>query len=97
EAQQALKEKGIDVSVVSMPSMDLFEQQSAEYKQSVLPKQVKNRVAIEAASPFGWDRYTNCHGKVIAIDHFGASAPGTKILEEFGFTVSNVVETFETL
>lgn len=97
EAQQALKEKGIDVSVVSMPSMDLFEQQSAEYKQSVLPKQVKKRVAIEAGSPFGWDRYTKCHGKVIAIDHFGASAPGTKILEEFGFTVSNVVETFETL
>ncbi|MFS0998785.1 transketolase-like TK C-terminal-containing protein, partial [Enterococcus casseliflavus] len=55
------------------------------------------RVAIEAASPFGWERYTGCHGKVIAIDHFGASAPGDKVLAEFGFSVENVVNTFNSL
>ena len=97
EAQKALAAEGIDVSVVSMPSMDLFEAQTAEYKESVLPKAVKKRVAIEAGSPFGWDRYTKCHGKVIAIDHFGASAPGDKVLAEFGFTTENVVETFKSL
>ena len=97
EAQKALSAEGIDVSVVSMPSMELFEAQTAEYKESVLPKAVKKRVAIEAGSPFGWDRYTKCHGKVIAIDHFGASAPGDKVLAEFGFTTENVVETFKSL
>ena len=97
EAQKALAAQGIDVSVVSMPSMDLFEAQTAEYKESVLPKAIKKRVAIEAGSPFGWDRYTKCHGKVIAIDHFGASAPGDKVLAEFGFTTENVVETFKSL
>ncbi|MEG0293218.1 transketolase [Enterococcus sp.] len=97
EAQKALAAEGIDVSVVSMPSMDLFEAQTAEYKESVLPKSVKKRVAIEAGSPFGWDRYTKCRGKVIAINHFGASAPGDKVLEEFGFTTKNVVETFKSL
>ncbi|NLM65600.1 MAG: transketolase [Enterococcus sp.] len=97
EAQKALAEEGIDVSVVSMPSMDLFEAQSAEYKESVLPRAIKKRVAIEAASPFGWDRYTKCRGKVIAINHFGASAPGDKVLAEFGFTVENVVNTFKSI
>ena len=95
--RQQLSAEGIDVSVVSMPSMELFEAQTAEYKESVLPKAVKKRVAIEAGSPFGWDRYTKCHGKVIAIDHFGASAPGDKVLAEFGFTTENVVETFKSL
>ncbi|MDB1696813.1 transketolase, partial [Enterococcus casseliflavus] len=75
----------------------LFEAQSSEYKESVLPKAVKKRVAIEAASPFGWERYAGCHGKVIAIDHFGASAPGDKVLAEFGFSVENVVNTFKSI
>ena len=97
EAQAKLAEAGVDVSVVSLPSFDLFEAQSEEYKESVLPKAVKKRVAIEAASPFGWDRYLGCKGKVIAIDHFGASAPGNKVLEEFGFTVENVVATFQSI
>ena len=97
QAQAKLAEEGIDVSVVSLPSFDLFETQSSEYKESVLPKAVKKRVAIEAASPFGWERYTGCHGKVIAIDHFGASAPGDKVLAEFGFSVENVVNTFKSL
>lgn len=97
EAQAKLAEAGVDVSVVSLPSFDLFEAQSEEYKESVLPKAVKKRVAIEAASPFGWDRYLGCKGKVIAIDHFGASVPGNKVLEEFGFTVENVVATFQSI
>ena len=97
EAQKALATEGMDVSVVSMPSMDLFEAQSAEYKESVLPKSVKKRVAIEAGSPFGWERYTKCRGKIIAIDHFGASAPGDKVLAEFGFTTENVINTYKSL
>ena len=91
EAQAKLAEEGIDVSVVSMPSFDLFEKQSAEYKESVLPKAVTKRVAIEAAASFGWERYVGTEGKTITIDHFGASAPGGLVLEKFGFTPENVI------
>jgi transketolase len=87
QAQKDLKEQGKDVSVVSLPSFDLFEAQDEAYKESVLPKAVKKRVAIEAASPFGWERYIGSEGKMIGIDHFGASAPGDYVLEQFGFTV----------
>jgi transketolase len=97
EAQKVLAENGHDVSVVSMPSFDLFEAQADEYKESVLPKSVKKRVAIEAGSSFGWAKYTKCKGKIIAIDHFGASAPGNKVMEEFGFTVGNVVATYQSI
>lgn len=97
QAQQELKAQGKDVSVVSIPSFDLFESQDEAYKESVLPKAIKNRVAIEAASPFGWERYIGTEGKMIGIDHFGASAPGDYILEQFGFTVENVVNTFNEL
>ena len=97
DAQKVLAEKGTDVSVVSMPSFDLFEKQSADYKESVLPKDVLKRVAIEAASPFGWERYVGTAGKTITIDHYGASAPGDLVLKEFGFSVENVVATFNTL
>ncbi|MES5415797.1 transketolase C-terminal domain-containing protein, partial [Enterococcus mundtii] len=97
KAQKVLAEQGKDVSVVSMPSFDLFEQQSAEYQESVLPKSVTKRVAIEAAASFGWERYVGIEGQTITIDHFGASAPGNKILEEFGFTVDNVVNVFNQL
>ena len=97
EAQAKLAEEGIDVSVVSMPSFDLFEKQSAEYKESVLPKAVTKRVAIEAAASFGWERYVGTEGKTITIDHFGASAPGGLVLEEFGFTPENVVNTYKSL
>ncbi|EEU23465.1 transketolase, partial [Enterococcus faecalis T3] len=95
EAQAKLAEEGIDVSVVSMPSFDLFEKQSAEYKESVLPKAVTKRVAIEAAASFGWERYVGTEGKTITIDHFGASAPGGLVLEKFGFTPENVVNTYK--
>lgn len=97
EAQAKLAEEGIDVSVVSMPSFDLFEKQSAEYKESVLPKAVTKRVAIEAAASFGWERYVGIEGKTITIDHFGASAPGGLVLEKFGFTPENVVNTYKSL
>ena len=97
EAQAKLAAEGIDVSVVSMPSFDLFEKQSAEYKESVLPKAVTKRVAIEAAASFGWERYVGTEGKTITIDHFGASAPGVLVLEKFGFTPENVVNTYKSL
>lgn len=97
QAQKELKAQGKDVSVVSLPSFDLFEAQDEAYKESVLPKAVTKRVAIEAASPFGWERYIGSEGKMIGIDHFGASAPGDYILEQFGFTVENVVNTFNEL
>lgn len=97
EAQAKLAEEGIDVSVVSMPSFDLFEKQSAEYKESVLPKAVTKRVAIEVAASFGWERYVGTEGKTITIDHFGASAPGGLVLEKFGFTPENVVNTYKSL
>ncbi|MEN1969957.1 transketolase [Lentibacillus sp. N15] len=97
EAKQVLQAKGIDVSVVSMPSWDRFEQQDDTYKNEVIPKQVKARVGIEMAATFGWDRYVGDHGTVIGIDRFGASAKGEKVIEEYGFTVDHVVEEVEKL
>ena len=97
EAQKALLAEGIQVSVVSMPSWDRFEVQSKEYKESVLPTNVKKRLGIEVGSSFGWHKYTGDEGEVLAIDHFGASAPGEKIMEEFGFTVNNVVGRVKAL
>ncbi|WP_096154548.1 transketolase [Bacillus sp. FJAT-45066] len=97
EAQKALSTEGIDVSVVSMPSWDRFEKQTDEYKQSVLPKTVKKRLAIEMANPLGWERYTGDEGDIIGIHTFGASAPGNKIMEEYGFTVENVVAKVKKL
>ncbi|MFD2923127.1 transketolase [Halobacillus naozhouensis] len=97
KAQEALREKGIDASVVSMPSWDRFNEQDQEYKNQVIPPEIKNRVAIEMASSFGWDRYTGEHGKVIGIDRFGASGNGEKIMKEYGFTVENVVKEVEEL
>lgn len=97
EAQQALANEGIDVAVVSMPSWDRFEEQSKEYKQSILNPSIKKRLALEVASPFGWDRYTGDEGDILAINHFGASAPGERIMQEFGFTVENVVSRVKTL
>lgn len=91
KAQAALAEQGIDVSVVSLPSWDLFDKQSKEYKDSVILPDVKARVAIEMAHPFGWERYVGEQGSIIGINTFGASAPGDKVMAEYGFTVENVV------
>ncbi|KKC30752.1 transketolase [Caldanaerobacter subterraneus subsp. pacificus DSM 12653] len=97
EVQKKLKEEGIDARVVSMPSWDRFEKQSEDYKNSVLPPQVKKRLAIEAAAPLGWERYVGNEGKVIGINTFGASAPGEKLMEEYGFTVNRIVEEAKAL
>lgn len=97
QAQKALQAQGQDVRVVSLPSFDLFEQQSAAYKEAILPQAVTKRVAVEAGVTFGWERYVGSAGKIIGIDHFGASAPGDRILKEFGFTVGNVVNMYSSL
>ncbi|MEH6990594.1 transketolase [Cytobacillus firmus] len=97
EAQKALEGEGIHASVVSMPAWDRFEAQSKEYKESVIPKTVKKRLAIEMGSSLGWHRYAGDEGDVLAIDTFGASAPGEKIMEEYGFTVDNVVARVKAL
>ena len=97
DAQKTLKAAGKDVSVVSMPSFDLFEKQDAAYKESVLPNAVRKRVSIEMGSSFGWERYVGLDGAMIAIDKYGASAPGDKVIKEYGFTVENIVEKYNNL
>ncbi|NLZ81385.1 MAG: transketolase [Clostridiales bacterium] len=96
-AKAELEKEGIDVRVVSMPSMDVFEQQSAEYKESVLPKAVRKRVAVEALSDFGWAKYVGLDGTCVAMTGFGASAPANQLFEKFGFTVENVVKAVKSL
>jgi len=97
EAQQKLSAEGIEVSVVSMPCQELFDQQSTEYQENVLPMAVRKRLAIEAGASQSWYKYVGLDGKTLTIDHYGASAPGEKIFEEFGFTVEHVVELFKSL
>ncbi|MEH7237160.1 transketolase [Bacillus sp. JJ1562] len=96
-AQSALKVKGIDVNVISMPSWDRFEKQDEAYRASVLPENVKARVAIEMASSMGWHKYVGDKGIVISVDTFGASGNGDTLIEEYGFTVENVVKQVEKL
>ena len=93
EAAAELEKDNISTRVVSMPCMDVFEAQSKEYKEEVLPKNARNRVAIEALSSFGWDRYTGLDGRVISMNSFGASAPQDLLFKKFGFTKENVVTT----
>jgi len=95
KAKAELIVDGIDVRVVSMPSMDVFEQQSAEYKESILPKSVRKRVAVEALSDFGWGKYVGLDGDYVTMKGFGASGPANQLFEKFGFTVENVVKTFK--
>lgn len=90
-AQQQLADNGVAARVVSMPSWELFEKQPDSYKESVLPSNIKARVAIEMAIPMGWDRYVGEQGIVIGINGFGASAPGDRVMREYGFSVENVV------
>lgn len=93
QAADILKAEGKKVRVVSIPCWELFEAQSEEYKDSVLPKVAKKRLAVEAGTTFGWQRYTGDNGAIIGIDTFGASAPGDVALDKFGFNVDNVVAT----
>ncbi|MDD6133494.1 MAG: transketolase [Selenomonadaceae bacterium] len=92
DAQAELAKEGLDVRVVSMPCLDLFEQQSDAYKASVLPKNVRARVSVEALSDFGWGKYVGLDGASICMEGFGASAPGPLLFKKFGFTVEHVVE-----
>lgn len=96
EAQAKLAEEGIGVSVVSMPSWDMFEMQSEEYKKSVLPEGLP-KVAVEAGVTLGWSRYTGSEDNVIGINKFGASAPGGTVMKEYGFTAENVAAKVKSL
>jgi transketolase len=97
KAADQLRGEGKQVRVVSMPSWELFDEQDAAYRESVLPKVVTKRLAVEAASSFGWCRYLGSEGDMISIERFGASAPGPVALEKFGYTVDNVVAKAKAL
>jgi transketolase len=97
DAQVALKQQGKHVRVISLPSFDLFEAQDAEYKEDVLPKEVTKRLAIEAGTSYGWGQYVGLEGGTVTVDRYGASAPGDKIFEEYGFTVENIVKQYNLL
>lgn len=97
EAKRELAKENIDVRVVSMPCMDLFEEQSAEYKESVLPNSVRKRVAVEALIGYGWERYVGLDGAVISMNGFGASAPADILFKKFGFTTERVIDTVKSI
>ena len=97
DAQQELAKEGIDVRVVSMPCEELFDAQNDAYKESVLPKAVRARVAVEAAADFGWGKYVGLDGATVTMKGFGASAPAAKLFEKFGFTKENVVKTMKSV
>jgi transketolase len=97
KAAAQLREEGHNVRVVSMPCIELFEEQDASYRESVLPAACRKRVVVEASSSFGWHKFTGLDGAAISIDRFGASAPGPVCMEKFGFTVENVVATAKAL
>ncbi|AFM25801.1 transketolase [Desulfomonile tiedjei] len=97
-AQERLaSEKGIKARVISMPSWELFSEQSQEYKDSVLPPQIQTRLAIEAGSRYGWAEWTGSQGDIISVDRFGSSAPGGEVMKRYGFSVENVMERAEAL
>ena len=92
EARQMLQHEGVPTRVVSMPCWELFEEQSADYREEILPSSVQARLAIEAGVRQGWDRYVGLTGDVICLDRFGASAPGDVAMKNLGFNVENVIE-----
>ena len=97
KAAAQLRADGKNVRVVSMPCVELFEEQDAAYRESVLPASVRKRLVVEASSSFGWHKYTGFDGDTVSIDRYGASAPGPLLLEKFGFTVDNVVAKAKAL
>jgi transketolase len=92
-AAEELEDRGISTRVVSLPSWELFEAQPTTYRDEVLPPEIVARVAVEAASPFGWDRYVGRAGRVVGVPRFGASAPAGILAEQYGLTAENVVRT----
>jgi len=92
EAREKLQSEGVPTRVVSMPCVELFEEQTTEYREQVLPLAVTARVAVEAGVPQGWDRYVGSAGRIIGLDRFGASAPGDVALRNLGFNVENVLK-----
>lgn len=94
EAQEKLKDMGHNVRVVSMPSMEIYEEQDEAYKEKVLPQEVKNRISIEAGVTFGWDRYVGDKGLAIGINRFGLSAPGSQALDNLGMNADNIVSNY---
>lgn len=97
EAKEALFEQGIDVRVVSMPSMELFEKQDDDYKEMVLPRNIRARLSIEMASDFGWHKYVGLDGKTMSVSRFGTSAPASVVIENYGFTVENVIKNIKDI
>lgn len=97
EASAKLAEEGIKAAAVSMPSMDVFEMQSEEYKNSILPKHKTKRLSVEALSSFGWHKYVGLEGATISVDHFGESAPANLLFEKYGFTVENIIKVAKAL
>ena len=97
EAAKELEQQGKGVRVISMPNWYAFEQQSSEYKESILPSDVTKRIAIEMASPLGCHKYVGIEGKVIGINSFGASAPGDLVVEKYGFTKENILKQVRSL
>ena len=97
DAAEKLRSEGKKVRVVNMISTEIFEKQSKEYKEKVLPNSIRRRVVIEAGTTFGWEKYATMNGRIIGVDRFGESAPGDIVLEKFGFTAENIVKTAKEL
>lgn len=97
EAYEKLRAKGIGVRLISISSWELFERQPENYRNEILPPDVKARISIEAGSSLGWHRYIGMNGMAMGIDHFGASAPGKVLLQQFGFTAENILSKVEIL
>lgn len=97
QAQEQLKGESINARVVSFPSWELFDAQSEEYQQKVLPKNIRKRLAVEAGSPIGWCKYVTDEGEVIGVTQFGESAPGPQIMKEYGFSVENIIAKAKAL
>ncbi|MED5469562.1 MAG: transketolase C-terminal domain-containing protein, partial [Cyanobacteriota bacterium] len=97
QAAKQLSAEGHKLRVVSMPCVELFEEQSSAYKQEVLPNAVRKRIVVEAAESFGWHKYIGLDGDSVTMNSFGASAPGGTCMEKFGFTVENVVAKSKAL
>lgn len=97
EVYERLRNEGIGVRVVNMPSWELFEKQPEQYRSDILPPEITVRMSIEAGVTFGWHKYAGLGGEIVGIDHFGASAPGKTVLKEFGFTSENVLDRIKAL